>query len=395
MDNTKEPPNVLSLCTGYGGLELGLERALGKINILAHVEIEAFAITNLVNKMESGKMDPIPIWTDIKTFNAKPFQDCVDIITGGYPCQPFSSAGQRHGKEDPRHLWPYIRSIIFYARPRQVFFENVEGHLSLGISEVIEDLEKMGYRSEVGIFSAVEVGAPHQRKRVFILGNAFGFKPWFSMANSPNSNGDIEQIKNGKQNPVPTSESCSNLLGNPRLLGQEIVEKQTTRSVESSKKLGDSKSHNKRRLPQPTMHRERIEVGGSGGYVPNANGLQECRHEREIFKPVKKSFTTTPRICYQWPARPGEEQYICEEPRTISNTELSGATSNRINNRMGRKEQQTQNGEEPHEKIESGLGRAINGTKNRVDRLRLLGNGVVPQVAEKAYIILSWKLNAK
>jgi DNA (cytosine-5)-methyltransferase 1 len=100
----------------------------------------------------------------------------VDILTGGYPCQPFSAAGKRLGTEDPRHLWPYIARGIRILEPRICFFENVEGHISLGLSDVIEDLAGMGYRTTWGIFSASEVGAPHQRKRVFILAVASGFR---------------------------------------------------------------------------------------------------------------------------------------------------------------------------------------------------------------------------
>ena len=119
--------------------------------------------------MEAGLMDAAPIWTDLKSFPWAEFRDRVDILTGGYPCQPFSAAGKRLGTEDPRHLWPFIADGIRLLRPRLCFFENVEGHISLGLREVVGELEQIGYQAAWGIFSASEVGAPHQRKRVFIL----------------------------------------------------------------------------------------------------------------------------------------------------------------------------------------------------------------------------------
>ena len=168
MDTTKTVGH-LGLCAGYGGIELGLRRAIPNLRTIALCEIEAFAVANLVAKMEAGLMDPAPIWPNLKTFPWGAFRDRVDILTGGYPCQPFSAAGQRKGKQDPRHLWPWIADGIRLLRPRICFFENVEGHISLGLSDVIEDLATMGYRTTWGIFSAAEVGAPHSRKRVFIL----------------------------------------------------------------------------------------------------------------------------------------------------------------------------------------------------------------------------------
>ena len=173
MDTTQAVTHI-GLCAGYGGIELGLKRAVPGLRTIALCEIEAFAIANLVSKMEAGLMDPAPIWPDLKTFPWAAFRDRVDILTGGYPCQPFSAAGQRKGKQDPRHLWPFIADGIRLLRPKCCFFENVEGHISLGLSDVIEDLAGMGYRTTWGIFSASECGAPHQRKRVFILAVASG-----------------------------------------------------------------------------------------------------------------------------------------------------------------------------------------------------------------------------
>ena len=172
MGDTEEPCSVLSFCTGYAGIERGLSLAGVNYRTLAYVEIEAFAIANLVSKMESDQLAPTPIWTNVKTFPAHLFRGKVDILDAGYPCQPFSVAGQKQGDKDPRHLWPHIRDHIETIRPVRCFFENVEGHINRGLREVIGDLEELGYTTTWGLFSAEEVGAPHQRKRVFIMGNS-------------------------------------------------------------------------------------------------------------------------------------------------------------------------------------------------------------------------------
>ena len=172
MDIAEELPTVISLCSGYGGIERGLELAGYNHRLIAFCEIEAYVQKLTLEKMEKGHMVPAPLWTNLKTFPAQIFRDKVDVMLAGYPCQPFSQAGQRGGEDDPRHLWPYIKEHIRTIRPIRCFFENVQGHITLGLSTVISDLEELGYRTTWGIFSAEEVGAPHQRKRVFILADS-------------------------------------------------------------------------------------------------------------------------------------------------------------------------------------------------------------------------------
>ena len=168
VDSTS-PVTHVSLCAGYGGIDLGLHRAIRNLRTIAVSEIEAFACANLVAKMEAGLLDPAPIWTDLKTFPWSDFRDRVDILSGGYPCQPFSAAGKRLGAEDPRHLWPFISAGIAAMRPGACFFENVDGHISMGLPDVLQDLAGLGYRATWCVASASECGAPHQRKRIFIL----------------------------------------------------------------------------------------------------------------------------------------------------------------------------------------------------------------------------------
>ena len=291
MDTSKElstnrPLNVISFCSGYGGIERGLDLTGTNHRVLAYVEIEAFAIANLANKMESGELDAAPIYTDLKTFPAHLFRGCVDLITGGYPCQPFSAAGRRKGKEDPRHLWPYIREHINAIEPVQCFFENVEGHISLGLSSVLSDLEEDGYDSTWGIFSASEVGAPHQRKRVYILANTDSSR--------------LEQ-------------------------GNEEVERQPSEQPDS-----DS-------LQRTTTH-------------PDIEGLQG-RLRREVTDSQgwqEQEVRRTTQCSHRW-----------------SRDRHSGWTS------------------------EPKLDRVVDGCADRVDRIRMLGNGVVPQTAAKAWRTLN------
>ena len=171
MDTTQTATHI-GLCAGYGGIELGLGRVWPSLFTVAYSEIEAFACANLVAKIEAGFLDVAPIWPDLKTFPWSSFRGKVDVLSGGYPCQPFSAAGNRAGSDDARHLWPFIADGIRILRPAIVFFENVEGHISLGLRDILRELEGCGYTATWGIFSAAEVGAPHQRKRVFILGVA-------------------------------------------------------------------------------------------------------------------------------------------------------------------------------------------------------------------------------
>tara|TARA_R110002072_G_scaffold6235_9_gene37250 strand:- start:216 stop:1103 length:888 start_codon:yes stop_codon:yes gene_type:complete len=293
VDTSKElkynrPLNVISFCSGYGGIERGLDLAGTDHRVLAYVEIEAYAIANLVNKMESGQLDAAPIYTDLKTFPAHLFRDCVDLITGGYPCQPFSAAGRRKGEEDPRHLWPYIRKHINAIRPTQCFFENVEGHISLGLSSVLSDMEEDGYSTTWGVFSAAEVGAPHQRKRVYILSNT---------------------ISHPIRNKSERKESG-------------WVNLQASRKAQ-------------------------FRVDGEAQRMADTTGIGVQR------------------------LRSGRKQ----ESDTYGETQLPV--------REGQRSTQTNWLPEPN------VGRVVDGCADRVDRIRLLGNGVVPQTSARAWEVLN------
>jgi DNA (cytosine-5)-methyltransferase 1 len=159
----------MSVCSGGGGLDLGLRLAVPSARTVCYVENEATAIEVLVARMEEGFLDQAPVWTDLRSFDGKPWRGAVDVLLGGYPCPPFSIAGKRRGKDDPRHLWPFVAERIREIQPGLCFFENVSNHLTLGFDEVKSELQGMGYRVEAGLFTAAETGAPHLRRRLFIL----------------------------------------------------------------------------------------------------------------------------------------------------------------------------------------------------------------------------------
>ena len=155
----------LDLFSGIGGFALAA-RMVGGIKTVAFCEIDPWA-RRVLNKNFPG----VPIHDDVKTLNPKHYGP-IDIITGGYPCQPFSVAGLRRGEEDDRHLWPFMRGIIEDARPRMVLCENVAGHVTMGLDEVLSDLESLGYSAGATIIPACAVGAGHRRDRLWIIAHA-------------------------------------------------------------------------------------------------------------------------------------------------------------------------------------------------------------------------------
>ncbi|WP_428835045.1 DNA cytosine methyltransferase [Sphingomonas endophytica] len=164
----------ISLCAGYGGLDLGLHIAEPSYRTVAFVERDSHAAATLVARMADAALGQAPVWDDLRTFDARPFRGRIHIVSAGYPCQPFSYAGRRGGDADPRHLWPDVARIVGEARPEWVWCENVEGHLSLGCADVAGDLRRLGYRTKAGLFTAREVGARHRRRRLFLLAHADG-----------------------------------------------------------------------------------------------------------------------------------------------------------------------------------------------------------------------------
>lgn len=162
----------LSLCSGHGGLELGLTIAEPGYESVCHVERNAFCASALVARMEDKAMDRAPVWDDVKSFDGRPWRGKVDILTAGYPCQPFAASGSRKAEKDPRHLWPDVRRIAEEIQPEWIFCENVEGHLDRGLQSVLDDLARMDFEPKAGLFAAGEVGASHRRRRIFILAHA-------------------------------------------------------------------------------------------------------------------------------------------------------------------------------------------------------------------------------
>ena len=298
-ETTTSIPTYVSLCSGYDGIGIGLKRAIPNLRTIAHCEIEAYAVANLIAKMEAGLLDACPVFTDLKQFPYRELRDKVTILSAGFPCQPFSSAGKRQATEDPRHLWPWIADGVTAMRPRYVWFENVEGIISAKTADgesvlkyVLGDLEERGYSCTWGVFSASEVGAPHQRKRVFILAKS----------------------------------ASTGLEGTTRQSIQGRGERFTSTDGEE---LGDTTSFGSCRGCEDS-DRIKSEMLGSG--------LGKTRY----------------------PARLGQQQYEWEEPRVTE--------------------------------TQSCVGLSANGTAFRVDELRLLGNGVVPDTCELAFKTLIQQL---
>lgn len=165
---------ALHLCSGYGGFELALRLAGVPARTVAHVERDAFAAATLVARMEEAHLDRAPVWSDLTTFDGAAWRGRVDLVTAGFPCQPFSAAGQQRGTDDDRWLWPAIGRLIGDVGPRLVLLENVPGLVRAGLPLVLADLADLGFDAEWGLHSAAEAGAPHKRERIWILAHDAG-----------------------------------------------------------------------------------------------------------------------------------------------------------------------------------------------------------------------------
>ena len=201
--------NELALFAGAGGGILG-GHLLGWRTICA-VEWEPYAASVLIARQNDGILPPFPVWDDVQTFDGKPWAGRVDIVSGGFPCQDISAAGRGAGIDGARSgMWFHMARIISEVRPRFVYVENSPMLTSRGLHRVLGDLASLGFDARWGVVSASDVGAPHQRDRIWILANSTQLQ-----CNGGNDNSgvclgreSIPQFGNGGGSQVVANSEC-------------------------------------------------------------------------------------------------------------------------------------------------------------------------------------------
>ena len=368
--NDKEKIKVLSLFAGIGGIDLGLE-STGRFETVQFVEYERFC-----QHILRRHWPDVPIWGDVKTFDPDSCGD-IDLICGGYPCQPFSVAGKQKGAEDDRHLWPRMFEIIKHKRPTWVLCENVSGHVNLGLDQVLFDLESEGYSWQTIVLGAVAVDAPHRRQRLFIVANT-------------NNTGDRTSQRRTDQNRQTHDEGQEE---QPQFKsGGHSTDVANTDNKGLRTRIGGANAYNeedgrarKDNRGRSTRNAERNNITTSKNEnldVPNTNveGLEGQRIDKEISgKKTSRKFD--------------EHSSEGDVSDTISERGCSGQTGNQDAEDVGEQPRGTEHGERS---IERRLGGMVDGVPSwlhepdiprvtthqvgRTQRFKALGNAVVPQV---------------
>ena len=289
--------NELALFAGVGGGLLASKWLLGWRTV-CYVEWETYAVEVLKARIRDGWLDDAPIWDDAFTFDGRPWRGCVDIVTAGFPCQPFSIAGKGRSEADPRNGWPAVIRILREVRPRFALLENVPNLLAKPYARVIfGELAEAGYDAEWDCITAEEVGANHRRERLWILAtNAVEREEYVA-----------EQ---------PRKESVY-VAGNG--VASEVADADHAASARQREDGGEVHS---------LAEAERFDVGGGTLSDACGAGLSKSEQERRPQGSVAE--------CDWWAVEPD-------------------------------------------------VGRVADGVAHRVERLRAIGNGQVPRVAEVAW----------
>ena len=359
--------NHLDLFSGIGGFSLGME-ATKRIKTVAFCDIDKFC-----KKVLNKHWPTVPVYNDIKELTYEKLKTDgigpVDILTCGYPCQPFSNAGLQKGEKDPRHLWPDCFRLIKECRPSVIVGENVSGHIKLGLDSVISDLESQGYGTRTFSVSAASVGAPHKRERVWVLAYS-----------ERNHDFNKKQRIDGEEKKIPR---------------KHREENSTSRQSSGTSSIRETGS-------------EHVENTGR-----SSGGIESSRNKESVgSRPSEKTEWSTNTDTSPGPSEGTETMADTEsissdgrEDRKYSKErdtkgEVGGVSSNVANTVSGNAQtgcerqgevRQRHSGkripgdasscsENPWEgwwDLEPKLGRVVNGVPNRVDRLKGLGNSVV------------------
>jgi len=188
----------LALFAGAGGGILG-GKLLGWRTVCA-VEWEPYPASVLCARQNDGLLPPFPIWDDVQTFDGRPWAGIVDVVSGGFPCQDISAAGKGAGIDGERSgMWGEMARIIHEVQPRYVFVENSPMLTSRGLGRVLGDLASMGFDARWGVLGAADVGAPHQRNRIWIVGTNMAYSKMSNDSARRDGSNDHARVSMGGQ----------------------------------------------------------------------------------------------------------------------------------------------------------------------------------------------------
>jgi len=317
--------NELALFAGAGGGILG-GKLLGWRTVCA-VEWEAYPASVLCARQNDGFLPPFPIWDDVQTFVGHPWRGIVDVISGGFPCQDISAAGKGAGIDGERSgMWGEMARIIREVRPRYVFVENSPMLTSRGLGRVLGDLASMGFNARWGVLGAADVGAKHQRDRIWIVAEHLG---------NPNNNGQTSS----KISSSPTQRSDSS----------PTQQKQTCQSERSSEQYAYVANTSSQRGQAGSTNTQRWKERHSDKSQHSSFDLAYTEDKGDVWRDWELGFTQQEHHSGGSPTHGGGEWWTTEP----------------------------------------NVGRVANGVAARVDRLKAIGNGQVPLCAATAWRILS------
>ena len=349
-----EEITVLDLFSGIGGFSLGLERA-GPFRTVAFCEQDAYA-----QRVLKKHWPEVPIYDDVRTIDTNGLGK-IDLICGGFPCQPWSVAGNQRGAEDDRDLWPAMVALVEELRPQWLIGENVRGFVneSLGLQRSLFDLESIGYQAVPFIIPACAVDAPHRRDRVWIVANADGGRQPRRGEHEEQSHktaptGQVIAHADGQSEPDGTQHE-QRMVGDATSEGPYASAQARVHSGKKSagtwdaelKRRGENvadterKGEGRRGVSGPREDKNKNGKGSSGQLGGHGEAMANPKHQRH------------------------KERM---QPKAIGNGSGQVPTEAR-----------------PEEwwAVEPDVGRVAHGVPNRVDRLKCLGNAVVPQVVEQ------------
>jgi len=321
--------NELALFAGAGGGILG-GKLLGWRTVCA-VEWEQYPASILCARQNDGLLPPFPIWDDVQTFDGKPWRGIVDVVSGGFPCTDISAAGKGAGIDgEASGMWREMARIIHEVRPGYVFVENSPMLTSRGLGRVLGDLAAMGFDARWGVLGAADVGAPHQRDRIWIVAKWRGQLP----------HAQHHRIRWWEQQ-QESIKTTHRQMANPNVIGLDESKTKRDRTHEQQICQNELDYGNE-------IRSEAIRCGQLGNEEELANsagiGLQR---QGKLEQPINS------KAYGDW--QTSQFADVCESDFWAT---------------------------------EPDVGRVVNGMASRVDRIKALGNGQVPLCAATAWRIL-------